>query len=228
VPKPRHYSFDLWKTLLVSHPAFKPTRAEYFFTHCNPKRKTQAEVTATFLRLDYANTSICEQTGLHVAAQIMYAQVLMALCEHDLDAFSSLDIHALKVQMDTLFRAHPPQLLHESIPERLQQIREVATLSILSNTGFAEGPILRPILRDLGIGDLFHFQVYSDEVGVSKPNPEIFTHLLQGATQLNPGITPQEIAHIGDNALADYTGANRVDMLGVHAPDGLVPELLLP
>jgi putative hydrolase of the HAD superfamily len=225
--KYRHYSFDLWKTLLLSHPEFKQKRAVYFFEHCNPKHKTQAEVTATFLRIDYANTAICEQTGLNVAPELLYAQVLMSLCDADLTDFYTFDIAALKVQMNDLFRANPPRLIHPDVPIRLAELAKTATLSILSNTGYAEGPVLRPILDALGIGQLFQFQIYSDEVGCSKPSSEMFEHLWQGAKSLKPDITPGQIAHIGDNPLADVLGAERAQMIGIHAPDGVVPSLVI-
>jgi len=39
MPYYRHYSFDLWLTLIKSNPGFKAERAHYFFENYNPLKK---------------------------------------------------------------------------------------------------------------------------------------------------------------------------------------------
>ena len=53
---------------------------------------------------------------------------------------------------------------------------------------------LRPILKGLGVDELFNSIVISAEVGVEKPNPLIFEVACQ---QL--GVLPEEAVHVGDD-----------------------------
>ena len=72
------------------------------------------------------------------------------------------------------------------------------TLGVLSNRG-------KPFsheLDDLGIADFFDFALSAGEVGVWKPNPEIFEAALERA-----GVGPEQALYVGDNYYADILGA---------------------
>ena len=56
---------------------------------------------------------------------------------------------------------------------------------------------------------------YSDEIGYRKPDPEIFRRTLAGL-----GAEARHAAHVGDNPIADVTGAQGVGMRGVHLAAG--------
>ena len=88
-------------------------------------------------------------------------------------------------------------------------------LGVISNTGRTPGMVLRRYLEREGL--LRHFQVvtFSDEVGLRKPEAEIFRRTL---AKLGPelGLEPHEVAHIGDNPEADVEGARAAGMRAVH------------
>lgn len=111
--------------------------------------------------------------------------------------------------------AHPPDLC----PGAAAAVRELAargvTLGIVSNTGRTPGLILRRVLE--GHGLLGHFTAisYSDEVGVRKPDVEIFH-----ATLARARVRPAEAVHIGDNPDADVMGARAVGMRAAHYTAG--------
>lgn len=110
---------------------------------------------------------------------------------------------------------HPPELS----PGAAAAVRELAArevrLGIVSNTGRTPGRILRRVLERHGL--LGHFAVisYSDEIGVRKPDAEIF-----GATLAGAGIAAREALHIGDNPDADVAGARAAGMLTAHYTAG--------
>jgi putative hydrolase of the HAD superfamily len=110
---------------------------------------------------------------------------------------------------------HPPALC----PGAAAAVRELAargvSLGIVSNTGRTPGVILRRVLERHGL--LAHFAAvsYSDEVGVRKPDAEIFH-----ATLARAGVRPDEAVHIGDNPDADVAGARAVGMRAAHYTAG--------
>ncbi|MGE8424054.1 MAG: HAD family hydrolase, partial [Sphingobacterium siyangense] len=80
------------------------------------------------------------------------------------------------------------------------------TLSLLSNTAFLDGTVLRRVLEYYELSDFFSFQLYSDEIGVSKPNNTAIELVFQKIRQQRT-IKKKDIVHIGDNQKADYNGA---------------------
>ena len=111
---------------------------------------------------------------------------------------------------------HFPPDLHPGAAEAVNGLaaRGIA-LGIVSNTGRTPGIVLRQILERYDL--LRHFSVisYSDEVGYRKPDPEIFRQTL---TKL--GAEARHAAHVGDNPIADVTGAQGAGMRGVHLAAG--------
>ncbi|HSE04681.1 MAG TPA: HAD-IA family hydrolase, partial [Methylomirabilota bacterium] len=111
--------------------------------------------------------------------------------------------------------AHPPDLC----PGAAAAIRELAargvSMGIVSNTGRTPGLILRRVLERHGLLGYFAAISYSDEVGVRKPDAEIFQ-----ATLARAGVRPAEAVHIGDNPDADVVGARAVGMRAAHYTAG--------
>jgi len=59
-------------------------------------------------------------------------------------------------------------------------------------------------LRAFGLLDLFDPIVFSSDVGACKPDPAVFSRLVELA-----GVAPSEVVHIGDNYREDAEGAHR-------------------
>lgn len=105
-----------------------------------------------------------------------------------------------------------------------------ATLAELSRRGYALGVITnrlwggKPFLEDLHtIGllnyfDLKHISI-SGELGIRKPNPQIFWHTLNALQ-----VTPQETAMIGDSLSADILGAQPLGIFAVWRPKPWLSE----
>ncbi len=64
-------------------------------------------------------------------------------------------------------------------------------------------------LKTIGLHHYFNHMVSADDVGIGKPEPEIFLHALALA-----GVQPDEAVHIGDHLTDDVAGAKAV---GMHA-----------
>lgn len=84
-------------------------------------------------------------------------------------------------------------------------------LALICNTGRTPGSMLRHVLDRLGLGAYFPVLTFSDEIGLRKPHPEIFSRTLTAL-----GVEPREAAHIGDDVNTDVAGARGIGMRAIH------------
>lgn len=216
MPIYKHYSFDLWLTLIKSNPAFKAERAKHFYTHYNFLNKSLEEVSAVFRSVDLMVNSINEKTGKNIDAEEMYLMVMSIINDYSTD-FSGFDVQTLYDDMEVLVLEHMPLVYCSSSLEVLYKLKEsgLSTTSLLSNTGFIKGVTLRKILAHLKLDELLDFQLYSDEVRMSKPN-SLFFQLMLDSIDKNKHISllPADVIHVGDNPHADVKGA---EALGINS-----------
>jgi putative hydrolase of the HAD superfamily len=66
-----------------------------------------------------------------------------------------------------------------------------------------------------GLAEHFHHTLFSADVGVWKPHPEIFYRSLAAL-----GVAPHEAVFVGDFLLHDIAGAQGVGIKGVHITTG--------
>lgn len=93
--------------------------------------------------------------------------------------------------------------------ERLARVGVPAAL--VCDTGLTPGRVVREHLARLGLLDGLRAQLFSDEIGVPKPDPRIF-HAALGAL----GIAPAGAVHVGDLRRTDVAGARGVGMASVR------------
>jgi putative hydrolase of the HAD superfamily len=210
----KHFSFDLWLTLLRSNPLFKQQRAAYFHEHFNRLNKSLREVEDAFRSIDIMCNAINERTGKNIDADEMYLAVISQI-NNNTFPLRDVDTDVLYNRMQELLFEHMPVLYSEETREVLEAVRDNKeyTASILSNTGFIRGHTLRQVLKHLDIDNYFEFQLYSDEEGMSKPNPDFFRKMMSEVS-VRRGLRPGDIIHIGDNPHADIQGAVAV---GIHS-----------
>lgn len=212
--KIRHVSFDLWMTLVRSHPSFKTKRAALFRSFFSLDAYAPEKVEAVFRETDVLINNMNEITGRNVHTFEMYL-----LCLHLL-GIDIRSVHPDKLEefyslSEALFFQYPPLHLYEDITQLLTALQaQGITTSLLSNTGFIQGRTLRKLMAGWGWDALFAFQLYSDETGYSKPDVQMFSRLLENAASLHTGLVPAQIWHLGDNQVADVAGAER---MGIHA-----------
>ncbi len=227
----KHYSFDLWLTIIKSNPIFKEERASYFYKNFNRKNKSVDEVKAIFRYNDDMCNAINEVTGQNISAQEMYLMVLYQLNE-SLDIMEEFDMAHLNTEMDLLFFRYSPLVYSQATIDTLYQLasKNNITLNILSNTAFIKGELLRELLNNLDVAKYFDFQIYSDEIGMSKPNINLYYHLIENIQTMRnkDNIQLSEILHIGDNYKADYLGAKAAGLnaLLINSNDQLITKLL--
>ncbi len=222
----KHCSIDLWYTLIKSNPVFKSKRAFYFYENINSKNKTLVEVEAVFRQVDLMCNAINEKTGKNICAEEMYSMVIYMLNDSMLH-YGKAELANLYSKLEELFFQFSPVLFNEETLPTLQKIKKDKTLSILCNTAFIKGNTLRMLLVKLDIEHFFSFQIYSDEVGLSKPNEAIFKLMIEEIDVLHNEILNNEILHIGDNAIADIAGANAmgVSSFQINTNDKIIANI---
>ncbi|OWK69232.1 HAD family hydrolase [Pedobacter sp. AJM] len=226
----KHYSFDLWLTLIKSNPAFKLQRTRYFHQHLNSRRKSLDEVGLVFRQVDLMVNAINEKTGKNVDADEMYLMVISIINDYDFN-FHDLDLEALYQQMEVLLLHHMPLIYCNRCLDVLSAIKghgETST-NILSNTGFIKGHTLRKVITHLGIDEFIDFQLYSDEVRMSKPNSGFFQLMIDTIDrEKHPDLALHDIIHVGDNPLADVRGAQQmgINSMLIHSNNLSISNLL--
>jgi putative hydrolase of the HAD superfamily len=104
----------------------------------------------------------------------------------------------------------PPEPLPGAI-DTIKALHGRYRLAIISDTGVTPGRVLRRFIARAGILEAFATTTFSDEVGRSKPTPEIFRLTLHA---LNAA--PAEAAHVGDLRRTDVAGGRAVGMRTVR------------
>ncbi|UPZ35865.1 HAD family hydrolase [Sphingobacterium sp. PCS056] len=200
----KHFSFDLWLTLIKSNPQFKINRNRLlrdFFSIDSSIEK----IGETVRYYDLLANRISESTGIHFDANHIYYLIL----DQFKISFNQSDkqLQEFQKEVDTLFFKYKPILIDGHIKDLFKKIsNQNKTISLLSNTAFITGESLRKILMDYELSDYFMFQLYSDEIGISKPNHSVFDMVFNKVND-HLRITKSEVVHIGDNKFADYLGA---------------------
>jgi putative hydrolase of the HAD superfamily len=90
--------------------------------------------------------------------------------------------------------------------------RRQIRLGIICDVGFTPSPALLAHLERRGLVRYFDHWSFSDEVGVYKPDPRIFSHALDGLGAPDPG----RCVHVGDRKRTDVAGARAAGMRAVR------------
>ncbi|GEN73652.1 MULTISPECIES: HAD family hydrolase [Chryseobacterium] len=199
-----HFSFDLWLTLIKSHPEFKTKRVELFTSFFDINKPVE-EVAKTVKYYDDLCNTINEVTGGNIDTFEMYLLILGSL-DVDVKQLDKEILNGFYLKSEDLFLEYKPVIIFENIKEFFDQIKnEGKTVNILSNTGFIKGRTMRKFLIQEELDQYIDFHIYSDEINISKPNPLIFQEVKNNLKDRD--LPMHRILHIGDNPVADYKGA---------------------
>lgn len=108
-------------------------------------------------------------------------------------------------------KGRPEHYVLDGAFETLSHIKRLGlTVIVIGNVVFWPGKINRILLEKAGLARFIDEQFYADEVGVSKPKPEIFVKAL---SRFN--VKPYEAVHVGDSLFEDLAGAVLAQMKAV-------------
>ena len=140
--------------------------------------------------------------GISAASEAAYWRA------YDARILERLGLKADGPLLDEVSRRFLEELTLDPFPETVEVLKAIhdmgMPLGVISN---ASHGILGDLKRN-GIMDYFDHVVYSQAVGVAKPDPRIFNEALRQF-----GIDGGKAWHVGDNPVADIEGARGV---GIH------------
>ncbi len=113
-----------------------------------------------------------------------------------------------------------PPVLKEGVAETLEALEPRFGMAIISDTGVTPGSAVRMVLGDLGALHFFKSTVFSDEMGLCKPNGAMFRTALDEL-----GVGPSEAVHVGDLLHTDVAGAKAVGMKAIWVKTRETPML---
>ena len=199
-----HFSFDLWLTLIKSHPEFKAKRVELFSTFFNVEKPIDEVAKAVKYYDDLCN-NINEVIGGNVDTFEIYLLILNSL-NVDIKQLDQANLNEFYQKSEDLFLEYKPVVIFDELHNFFDEIKNQGkTINILSNTGFIKGKTMRKFLMNENLDQYIDFHIYSDEIKCSKPNPLVFQEVKNQIR--NQELQMEQILHIGDNPIADYKGA---------------------
>jgi len=105
-----------------------------------------------------------------------------------------------------------PPYLNPDAEQVLTELKEKNMhVGLICNTGRTPGSGLRRFLQKDKVSKYFDLMLFSDEVGIRKPDPKIF-HMF--TTKLN--LNPYEVVHVGDNLKSDVWGAKEAGFKALY------------
>jgi putative hydrolase of the HAD superfamily len=204
-------SFDLWSTLIRGG---NPGYGEGKLTTLKKYLETDATletIKALAIEADTYFNALAEEEGIDYSFTARIRWIHNKL-DSRIPAVSQDILDQIEAVLGKRIAIYPPFLIEKDLAQTLQTLKDLGyRLAILSNSGTITGKNMRIALETLGILSFFDVLIFSEEVRIAKPNPEIFNYII---TKME--IEPSEMLHIGDNLRADVGGATGAGCRALH------------
>lgn len=226
----KHYSFDLWHTLIKPNPIFASEIRDLFFKKYNPENKSVEEVANIIYEVERTCKESSRLTGQSISSDQINSFILIGL---NYTAGNPKVISELYREIETIFMQYPPEFYDENTVETLKELKKPfgTTMSILSNTGFVTGKTIVKWLDTTALKNMFNFKVFSGDQNVCKPNTSLFLLMIYEAAELAKPeyLKTDDIIHVGNNQETDINPANevKINSLKINTGDITIKNLLL-
>jgi putative hydrolase of the HAD superfamily len=206
-------TFDLWQTLIVETPEsakkVRETRVRslYMMLQGQGYGGTMEDVERAIERVGERLQEIW-QRHRDVSAEEQVRIMLDALDHHEVPGDPMTLANLEWAYVSPILQA--PPVLNAGAVELLGQLKGRYRLGLICNTGRTPGAMLKIVLQRLRIFEYFDALIFSDVIGVRKPDPQIFHLALEGL-----GIAPDRAIHVGDDPSTDIAGALDAGMWAV-------------
>jgi len=198
--------FDLYHTLLGYDPPREELQAKALKElgiDVSPEDLRRPIVTADeYIYQEHSRASISQRSREEqMAVWAEYERILLR--EAGIEADERL-LHGLLGKMQQFELKH---VLFDDVLPALHELKKRGLiLGLISNVD----KDITALLADLGLTEWLQVVVTSQEVGFTKPNPEIFLEAVKRA-----GIKPHEAIFVGDQYQIDAVAASRAGMKGI-------------
>ena len=208
-------TFDLWQTLLLERDGASGRRSS---ARCSSVAGTLNRF-GLAVSAEQVNVAMKEIVDSLVKVwdsnrDVSHLEQLRLIVKHVSNGSVALKdewVDELSAAYVSAFQEVQPYL-NPGAEEVLQHLkREGRQVGLICNTGLTPGFSLRSFLEQSGIAECFDVMVFSDEVGVRKPDARIFQ-----ITARRLKTDPWEIVHVGDNLKADVWGAENAGFKTIY------------
>jgi HAD superfamily hydrolase (TIGR01549 family) len=197
-------SFDFWHTLFTEQPGA-------FRLYQHRRRSLLAEMFPQHgprLETDLASACLIEAENHHRVWQeehrtLPAAERVSTILNHLEVPVSEPVLATIVTRFEEGILEHPPVLI-AGAREALSSLAQRYRLGIISDVGFSPGRVLKQVLADNDLLDVFDSLVFSDEAGRAKPHIEVFERTAQSLSA-----EPGEMVHVGDLERTDIIGAKQ-------------------
>ncbi|MBX5321423.1 MAG: HAD family hydrolase [Candidatus Bathyarchaeota archaeon] len=208
-------TFDLWETLLFEKEGYSDARSSVRCKNLvNALKELGIEVSfegvnfalnetrSSLLKIWDANRDVAHSDQIKLFIKHLLGNSF-AVKEEWLNPLSSAYISAL---------FEVPPYLNLDAHEILRWLKSRdKNVGIICNTGLTPGFGLKQFIERENIAKHFDVMMFSDEVGIRKPDSRIF---LLAAEKLK--VEPCKVVHVGDNLRTDVWGAKNAGFKAVH------------
>ncbi|BAL80509.1 HAD family hydrolase [Caldisericum exile] len=196
-------TIDLWETLIEDKDSNElerdKQRARFIIKELNLNDERIDDIMRFFTDLTEAFKHPSPQNSWSILPE---DQVKMLLENYLKVPYTDAQFEKIVEYYKTVILENPPILTEQSVPKVLMRLSKKYTLVLISNTGRTPGNVLLNILEMYGIRDYFAHFIFSDEIGVRKPDPRVFDY---AKNLLN--LEKEAVVHIGDSVNLDFMGA---------------------
>lgn len=218
-PRLQAIVFDLWGTLMTEQRGRFPERARLRYEGVRPVllrhgiEVDQDEFTQRHLASNRTIGRMQDQ-GRDVSGEERARHVVYQFAPHLADRLSGDDLAEFVEGYGGVVRSTPPILLPGAF-EAVERARSLGLrVGLMSNTGISGGRHLREVFAEQRVLDCFDSLLFSDEHGMSKPNPLFFDRALEALDA-----TPETAAFIGDTPRFDVGPPRRLGWWVVQVGD---------
>ncbi len=211
-------SFDLWGTLFddralrTDRMSFRERRIRYF----------QRALRESGTRIDYSTAKAAYDVARRVFDEYWRRQEAF---DADIGMNAMLDFVGAQIPdsvRKNIIRYFQTVVnlvtlrMYPGTREAIQQLARRYRLALISDTGWTPSWVLREQLRRNQILDAFSITVFSDETGVCKPHPIMFSKITE-----HFHVAPRQCMHVGDIPFTDLLGAKRAGFYAtwIYKPD---------
>jgi len=208
-------TFDLWETLLFDKDGADLERKTIRCNQlCQVLRKSGWNISVKQVEtaLGQTNSSLMKIWDQNL--DVPHVEMIRIFLKHASQGKVTLrnpSLNSVSRAYISVLHDVPPYVNPDAV-ETLQWLeKENMRVGIICNTGLTPGTELRKLLTNERIAQHFKIMLFSNEIGIRKPDKKIFD---LAAQMLN--VRPQEMIHIGDNLKTDVYGAKNAGYHAIH------------
>jgi putative hydrolase of the HAD superfamily len=120
------------------------------------------------------------------------------------------ELEAIALDFEEHLLDRPPVPV-EGAREVVAELGARFPLAVISDTGYTPGRVLRRVIEAAEMLGHFRYFAFSNEVGRSKPHPEVFDRAAEAL-----GAAPHGVLHVGDLEATDVAGAKDAGFVAVR------------